>query len=417
MSDVGSEIQQIIRKQGPITFEQFMARALFSPNGGYYSSTDPVGADGDFYTSPSAHPLFGALICLQLEQMWGILGNPPQFWVVEAGAGNGLLARSILDYLDNLSTNFRKAMRYVAVDMGAAIKKPGERFDKVLAFGLPFKRLVGCILSNELVDAFPVHRFQVKDGVVQEVFVTYDRDRDTFTEILGKPSTPKLASRLPANLPEGFRGEVNLQIDPWSNTLAKVLREGFVLTFDYGDTMQGLYRSNRRNGTLQCHYKHSIVHDPYVRLGQQDITAHVDFSALSEAGERAGLTKLGVVSQRSFLENLGAKVFMRVFSSEARTSRTRRITQQDYLANRAGILSLLNPEGLGAFNVLVQAKGVDASQVELQGIFPNEEWERNLELSVGMGGVPRIRHEHTPIFSGLYPDQDIELGAWWPWSR
>ena len=417
MNEIGYLIQKVITKEGPITFEQFMSRVLFSPKIGYYYSTDPIGAGGDFYTSPSAHPLFGSLICLQLEQMWGVLGKPLQFWVIEVGAGNGLLARSILDYVGNLSGEFQKAMRYVAVDIGTAMTKQGGNFDKVLASGLPFKRLVGCILSNELVDAFPVHRFQVQEGRVQEIFVTYERGSDTFTEILEKPSTPKLISRLPANLPEGFRGEVNLGIDAWSNSLGAVLSEGFVLTVDYGDTKQELYRANRSNGTLQCHYRHTTVNNPYLRLGRQDITAHVDFSALAEAGERVGLKALGLVSQHCFLENLGAKVFLRALSSAARQPGVSRLTQQEYLKNRSGMLNLLNPDGLGAFKVLVQAKGFDPLETELQGLSPNENWDRRLELQVSGQGVPRIKNEHTPIFSGLYPDQDIELGAWWPWGR
>lgn len=408
MTTVDSQVRRAIRREGAITFARYMELALFSPRGGYYASRQSVGASGDFYTSPSAHPLFGTLIALQLEQMWALLGRPDAFWAVEAGAGAGLLARAVLDQAQRLDPAFARALRYAALDVGpASHDEAGVR--TVTARGLPLRGVVGCILSNELLDSFPVHRFQVEAGRVREVYVTL-RD-GAYAETLGEPSTPRLAERLPPALPDGFRGEVNLGLERWTDAVARALERGFVLTVDYGDTARGLYAAPRAAGTLRCTYRHAPAANPYARIGEQDITAHVDFTALADAGERRGLAALGYTTQARFLEALGARSFLRALAARSRSDG---MPQRDYLANRMGMLDLLRPEGLGGFRVLAQGVGVGSPS--LQGFHPSDAWTQALDARVAHWPLPLATSQHVPLLQGRYPHASFDAEALWPWA-
>ena len=407
MNAVESQVRRAIQREGAITFARYMETALYAP-GGYYASRQSVGASGDFYTSPAAHPLFGALIALQLEQMWGLLGRPSAFWAVEAGAGVGLLARAVLEQAQRLDAGFARALRYAALDLGPAPHDDG-RVRTVKARGLPLRGVVGCVLSNELLDSFPVHRFQVEGGRVREVYVTL-RD-GVYAETLGEPSTPRLAARLPDALPDGFRGEVNLALEGWTDAVAQALERGFVLTVDYGDTARGLYAAPRAGGTLRCTYRHAPAAGPYARMGEQDITAHVDFTALADAGERRGLVPLGYTTQARFLENLGARSFLRALAAR---SRSECMPQREYLANRMGMLDLLRPEGLGGFKVLAQGVGVGSPP--LQGLRPSDAWTRDLESRMARWPVPLAASQHVPLLEGRYPHAAFDAEALWPWA-
>ena len=204
-------IQSLILRQGRITFARFMELALFHPLDGYYTSGERVGAAGDYYTSPAAHPAFGALLAVQLKQMWEVLGAPKPFFAVELGAGGGLLAQDILSYSATLGDDFSRSLCYLSLDWRAA--GPGKGFaQRLVAAGVPLRGVVGCILSNELVDSFPVHRFQMEEGKLREVYVAYRSGE--YAEVLDEPSTPLLAGRLEAlgrRLPEGFRGSLAAQ--------------------------------------------------------------------------------------------------------------------------------------------------------------------------------------------------------------
>ncbi len=408
MNAVETEVRRTIQREGAITFARYMEMALFSPRGGYYTSRDSVGASGDFYTSPSAHPLFGALIALQLEQMWDVMGRPSAFWSVEAGAGVGLLARAVLDQAQHLDAGFARALRYAALDLGPASHAEGG-VRGVKARGLPLRGVVGCILSNELLDSFPVHRFQVEAGRVREVYVTLLDG--ALAETLGEPSTPRLAERLPQALPDGFRGEVNLELEGWTEAVARALERGFVLTVDYGDTARGLYADPRAGGTLRCAYRHVPIDDPYARMGQQDITAHVDFTALADAGERRGLATIGYTTQAAFLEALGARNFLQALTAR---SRSEGLSQREYLANRMGMLDLLRPEGLGGFRVLTQGVGVGSPS--LQGFHPSDAWRRCLEARMARWAVPTATSKHVPLLEGRHPHTAFDAEALWPWA-
>ncbi len=395
------EIRKRIRERRQIPFAEFMRLALFHPKDGYYSSQTNIGASGDYFTSSTAHPVFGALIALQLQHMWEIMERPNPFYVVEMGAGTGLLAKDILRYVERLPETFRRSLYYVALEQRQTSSSQGNSkeydFQPIVAQGVPLKEVVGCILSNELLDSFPVHRFQVQDGRLAEVYVALQGD--AFKEVLGKPSTPLLEERsrsLGLTLSEGFRGEVNLEIDQWMAGIAQTLKRGFVLTIDYGYPAQELYSPQRSRGTLQCYYKHTQSGNPYMRIGEQDITAHVDFTSVTEAGDKQGLETRGLVTQREFLNNLGMGAFITVL-------RLKEMPQREYYANRMAMQELVKAEGLGNFKVLVQSKGINAEGLKLHGLTPENEMAREMEANVSHLEVPLLKLEHTPLMEGRYP--------------
>jgi len=408
MLELEAEIQRRIQAKGRITFAEFMDLALFWPRGGYYASPDRIGAAGDFYTAPGAHPAFGALLAVQLHQMWQDLDRPRLFHVVEMGAGGGLLCRDILTYSANLPDDFVDSLRYLCLDrhatpgQEASLKPPlRARAQRLAATDLPLKGIVGCFLSNELVDSFPVHEVVVRDGKLQEVHVTL-RD-GALAETLDEPSTLLLQQRLDSlgvSLPDGYRTEINLAQEPWMAGVAAALERGFVLTIDYGYTAADYYSPRRSRGTLTCYYRHTQTNNPYVRIGRQDMTAHVEFTSLANVGAAHGLDTLGLVSQERFLSNLGLGQWV----SQLRTLGLRPTQLQ---ANRMGMLELVQPEGFGRFKVLAQAKGVNAPRL----------W--GLEGGADLSGLPvPLREErHMPLLEGKYPHEAQEFEAWWPFDK
>ena len=247
-------IRQRIRQQDRITFAEFMQTALYHPVDGYYTSEKPFGAAGDYYTSPAVHPAFGALLALQLYGMWCFLGQPSEFAVVEMGAGNGILARDITSFVTQLPDGFAESLTYICVDRYAlrhaeeASIGPASRIEWLRAEALPLRGIVGCFISNELVDAFPVHRFQVADGNVLEIYVSLNDDGE-FVEVLDKPSIPMIEERLSdldSPLVDGHQGEVSPRVVPWLNEIARALTRGFAITIDYGYEAKELYSARRR---------------------------------------------------------------------------------------------------------------------------------------------------------------------------
>src|SRR3972149_3721354 len=240
-----------------------MDAALYPPQHGYYRSRrEKMGREGDYLTSPEVSPIFGVLLGRHLREMWQAMGEPRRFDGGEAGA-----------------------VRWSA-DLPDAIE--------------------GCLLSNEPLDSFPVHRVSVREGALLEVFVGWDGAR--FVEELRPPSTPELESYFHSLglLPgEGCLAEVNLAALVWMRRAGRALRSGFLLTLDYGYEAHELYAPWRKDGTILCFYRHNAAGDPYARLGRQDITSHVDFTSLRQAGGESGLRTLGLGSPRGVLTELG----------------------------------------------------------------------------------------------------------------
>jgi len=375
--DLKAAIRERIAAEGRITFRQFMAMALYHPQHGYYSSPrQRMGRHGDYLTSPEVNPIFGSLVAKQLRQMWQAMGEPQPFAIVEMGAGSGLLARDILAWASRRAPEFLQALEYRLIEVNEWLVENQRRLlrqvDPSLAgvSWLPSlediapESVSGCFLSNELIDSFPVHRLAVRDGRLYEVYVEWQEER--FVESLGPPSTPLLQEyfdRLGLLPGEGCAAEVNLEALDWMKAVGRALGRGFVLSFDYGYPAEELYAPWRRDGTFLCFYRHNPSTDPYARLGHQDMTSHVDFTSLIQAGREQGLEPLGITSQGRFLAALGiAAGLERQADSE--------LSLEEYYARRRAVTELIDPAGLGRIKVLIQAKGV--GQGKLRGLEESE---------------------------------------------
>jgi SAM-dependent MidA family methyltransferase len=306
------------------------------------------------------HPIFGALVAKQLSQLWGLMGRPARFDIVEQGAGTGRLARDILRWAETRAPDFSDAVRYRMVEVSAALRRrqeetlAGQRAVEWLE-ALP-EAIEGCLLSNELLDSFPVHRVVSRDGQLLEVFVS-DRE-GRFEEALQPPSTERIAEYFAALglLPgEGCFAEVNLHAADWMAQAARSLERGFVLTFDYGYGAEELYATWRKQGTLLCFYRHNPSHDLYARIGKQDLTAHVDFTTLMRVGGEHGLATAGFTTQARFLAELGIGAGVDAVARESPEA------LEEYYARRRAVQELLDPAGLGRIRALAQSKGVDAA--------------------------------------------------------
>jgi SAM-dependent MidA family methyltransferase len=352
-----------IQAEGPVTFRDYMETVLYHPQEGYYTSREGIGREGDYLTSPEVHPAFGALAGKQIAQMWDLLGRPETFDLVEQGAGSGRLAGDLLRWARRRHPEFARALRYRIVEISPALRRRQQealadseaRVDWLDA--LP-ETIEGCLLSNELLDSFPVHRVVNHDGELRETYVSY-RDGQ-FEEQAGPLSTDAIEAyfaRLGLRPRPGCLAEVNLRAVEWMRGAARALRRGYVLTFDYGYPAEELYAPWRREGTLLCFYRHNPSTDPYARIGKQDMTSHVDFSALIRAGEEEGLQVAGFTTQSRFLANLG------IGEAVEHVAREEPQALEEYYARRRAVQELIDPAGLGRIRVLAQRKGAPTGQL------------------------------------------------------
>lgn len=348
-----------------------MEMALYSPFYGYYAGDSArIGRAGDFYTSPHLHDIFGAMLGRQMEEMWGLVGYPGVFQVVEMGAGAGFLAKDILQYLKKAEDNGQgtesskdifQHLVYTIVEPNPSMRADqqsllGDLCDKVTwcsdicTLG-PF---TGCFLSNELLDAFPVRMVEM-DGDLMEIYVSCDGN--DLIEVKGPCSGEvyKYVKDFALVFPEGYRTEVNLRIRDWIRKVSEKLMEGFVLTIDYGYPAQDYYSSDRSRGTLLCYYQHQVNEEPFEHIGEQDITAHINFSSLKKWGEEVGLKTVGFCSQGTYLVSLGIDEII-----------MERYENSPDLFDIAKIKGLILPQGMGeSHKVMIQYKG--KGQPELRG--------------------------------------------------
>lgn len=345
-------IKEKIVNEGPISFRDFMEMSLYYPSLGYYNSPkNKIGEDGDYYTSPVLSSLFGEMIGRQLEEMWVMLGKKP-FTIVEYGAGTGALCFDILYYLKNNNALY-KDLKYCIIEKGEMMQKRQKNLldEKVSWYSSinDIGKINGCILSNELLDNFPVHKVVMKDELM-EVFVNYENQ---FVEVL-KPADEKLKNYfLEQNivLPKDHYTEVNLLAIDWIKEIAQNLNNGYIITIDYGFSSEELYSEKRNCGTLLCYKNHQINNSLFESIGEQDITAHVNFSALHFWGEKFGLDCCGFTSQANFLRSLGLMNYLRKLEVENKNG-----------SNRDSILhinQLLVDMG-NKFKILIQKKGVNS---------------------------------------------------------
>jgi SAM-dependent MidA family methyltransferase len=340
-----------IRKEGPVSFRDFMEMCLYYPGSGYYTSAgNKTGTSGDYSTNANLTAAFGAMIGRQLEEMYDILGEK-NFTIVEYGAGAGFLCNDIIQCLKH-NKKLYSGLRYCIIEKSPAMREKEQKNirDKGKVYWYDsiedIPEVIGCIFSNELVDNLPVHLVYMADELM-EIFVDYNYK---FTELLVPAKKPckNYLEELQVVLPNGFRTEINLDATNWINEAAGALRKGWIMTLDYGYTATELYRDSRSRGTLLCYNHHSINDCPYNHIGRQDITSHVNFSALHHWGLKAGLSLCGLTNQANFLLELGLEDYFA--NAEGRRS------MQDYKKD-ALLKHELRDMG-NRYKVLIQQKGV-----------------------------------------------------------
>ncbi len=303
------------KNQGWISFADFMQIALYAPGLGYYSAgMAKIGKEGDFITAPEISPLFSYCLANQCLEILKELDAPA--CLLELGAGNGVMAADILHFLNQAHT---LPEHYFILEVSADLKARQQAylkthcaffFDKIVWLdALPNTPFQGIILANEVLDAMPVHRFQIgennsvlEEQVGKEGGHWVSRFYPTSNPLLQKV-VHDLQQTLEHPLPTGYASEINLQLGPWLKSLSSCLHQGVMLFIDYGFPRSEFYHLSRDSGTLMCHTRHLAHPNPLLFIGLQDITTHVDFTALAEAGEQCGLTLAGFTHQAAFLIN------------------------------------------------------------------------------------------------------------------
>jgi len=360
MTGLEKTITDEIKAAGPVTFARFMELALYHPEQGYYASgRAAIGRSGDFYTSPHTGPVFGRLIYETFHKMSGRLSPGPASFV-EMGAGEGYLAKDFIEAMKGRGGDYR----YIIVENSGGMRAKQENTLGVLAPMVTWYGSVeeipgpvnGVFFSNELVDAFPFHRVCQCRDALKEMYINICADGCLCEEMgaLSTPDIPRHLNRIGVRLPAGVTTEVCLGASGWMRSVAGKLARGFVVTVDYGYTSEEYYMPERTRGTMMCYRRHAANEEPLLRVGGQDITAHVDFSSLALSGSEAGLTPVLYTDQTSFLMEAACGLEAALKGGPG---------AQEELENLGmGLKPLVHPEWMGgAFKVLVQSKGVDAS--------------------------------------------------------
>ena len=323
--------------------------ALYHPEHGYYGGGRArVGKGGDFFTNVSVGPLYGRLLARQFAEMWGGLGQPGDFTVVEQGAHGGELAGDVLAGLRELAPACFAATTYCIVEPSVALaEQQRERlapWGGKVCWAAAIPTFSGVHFSNELPDAFPVHLVRWTGEGWREMAVVWEGERFVFAE--GPAVSAELAiacAQIPLPLPPGYTTEVNLAVRAWVAEVAARLVRGYVLCVDYGYEREDYYSLERASGTLSAYAQHRREPDPLARPGEVDITAHVEWSSLIEAAQMAGLSLAGFTDQHHFMVGLGAEHF----------------AEGANMAEIRAFQTLMHPQFMGAsFKVLALAKGV-----------------------------------------------------------
>lgn len=309
---------EMVHAGGAITFERYMDLVLHAPGLGYYSAgSTKFGPSGDFVTAPEISPLFSRCLARQCAQILAQTGGI----ILELGAGTGVMAADLLTELDALRA---LPEQYLILETSAELRQRqgkllGQRVERLLdrvrwLDALPEQPLRGVILANEVIDALPVHRIEIRGSEAKELCVQVQGDGFGWASA---PAGASLMARvgtllrtLPEALPEGYVTEMNTRLGPWVAALGEILEQGALLCLDYGYPRHEYYHPQRMSGTLRCYYRHRVHEDPFLYPGLQDVTACVDFSALAEAGVAAGLEFCGFTNQAQFLLGCGLEALL-----------------------------------------------------------------------------------------------------------
>lgn len=371
-------LQQVIggriEREGPLTFAEYMRMALYEAGYGYYvTGAAKMGWEGDYYTSTDVSVLFAHCVGRQLAQMWEQLGRPDPFMVLEQGAGRGDLADQVRSWAGQEAPEFAAALVYHTEDMRTGQDALND--GKVVYGNKTVSLQPRVILANELVDAFPVHVVEKRGEALYEIYVDVRDGR--LCEVLGEIDNEEVASYLDGyKIPwrtyeDGWRAEINLDAMRWMERVAQLLvgpnpkrkRRGFLLTIDYGDTARELYTSYRERGTLASYFRHQFTEQPLARPGEQDLTAHVNFTALIQAGRRYGLRLGTLTTQRQWLTDLKIyeeleRVRREEFAilDQAQASDEGQIALLKWYDLRQRVMALTARGGMGNFKVLIMKR-------------------------------------------------------------
>jgi SAM-dependent MidA family methyltransferase len=360
------KIEQEISERGPIPFSRYMELCLYDPEFGYYShNAEQFGKAGDFYTSSDVHAVFGRLLARQFDEMWRAMGSPGRVELVEFGPGRGLFAQDVLGWSEKKFPDFLRALHYVLVERSDALR---QRIKQTLGHHLgsgkveltassPFDRQLSTgntiLFANEFFDALPVEVLSARGSL------RIGAQNGRFIENWARASPEELefADRYSVHSEMEERIEVSLAAQRYMDRVAGGIERGFLLVIDYGYTREEQLEGRHR-GTLKALRQHSVSANPYEAPGEQDITADVNFSALSARAEKHGMQTHRLITQSQFLLGIGeANQFADAFEEGQIAQERAKVALQ--------LKHLVTPAGMGeSFHVLMGCKGLERKEME-----------------------------------------------------
>lgn len=406
-------LNQLLLRQidthGPVSFKWYMEQVLYHPQFGYYSSGKAsLGRRGDFFTNVSVGRIFGEMMAAQFEEMWLRLGKPMSFSIVEQGANDGQFANDVLNWLKVNSPKFFSVVSYWIVEPSSVLQLQQEANlsqwprNKVRWHAsldeFEAGALCGVHFSNELLDSFPVH-LVVHDGTQwEEVFVDATM-KGTFRFVQGPISNGRLRDHL-AKLPvppqdsTPYRTEVNLKLLSWMEDVARLLRQGYVLAVDYGYPRAHYYAPGRLGGTLAVYHQHQRSNDPFEKIGECDLSAHVDFTSLAEVAEEHGLRLTGFCDQHHFLMGIGEQRLLQIEDHAVQHSGNLPIEMNETIRQ---FRTLMHPSSMGlAFKYIGFQKGVPADSEPLRG------FKHCGDPRAELGLAPPVEQKRTSEYDSFY---------------
>lgn len=362
-ASLAERLRERIRREGAITFHDWMEAALYDPREGYYCRLHLArwGRAGDYRTSPEQSPLFSATFARYFASLYEELGSPTLWTIIEAGAGAGHFAYGVLETLKRFHPHVFAATRFLIDEASSDARQRAQ--DKLRPFDdrVDYRRLyeietpieAGIIFSNELLDAFPVHRVMLRDDRLFELCVDV-ADSGEFIWVEREPSTTRLAGYLKLAHINPARGqviEINLDAEDWIARAATVLSRGYIITVDYGAGADELYSApHRRSGTLRAFHRHRFADDPLAQPGEQDLTTTIDWTHIERVGEECGLETVSFERQDEFLLRAGLLEQLELMTVDAPN-------EAEAVILRTSAREMILPNGLStSFQVLVQAK-------------------------------------------------------------